>query len=313
MKITQRAFSGQEDLRAMEALARKFRADNLHVTDLPYHTCTWALDDPGHTRLWWDETGRLLAWVILQIPFDALDFACHPEVEAALLPEMLAWADEYSRAHHEIIPLGTPEDQPCWFVNVFADQAERICTLEAAGFACQADVGEYSWTKVFMQRPADLPVKEYRIPPGFVVRPLAGESEVEAYVQLHRAIFGTKNMTADWKRRLLQHPDYTPDLDLIVATPDGRLAAFCVCWLDRHGPELIGQIEPLGCHRDFRHFALGRVALAEGLRRMQAHGAKKLFVEANNWRNTAFRLYESMGFKVVRDVLVYRRDYGTER
>jgi ribosomal protein S18 acetylase RimI-like enzyme len=108
---------------------------------------------------------------------------------------------------------------------------------------------------------------------------------------------------------MLQHPDYVPDLDLVVTAPDGRLAAFCVCWLDRHGPEPIGQIEPLGCQADFRNSVLGRVALTEGLRRLLAHGAKMIFVETDNWRNTAFRLYESVGFDVVRDVLVYRKDY----
>jgi len=44
------------------------------------------------------------------------------------------------------------------------------------------------------------------------------------------------------------------------------------CWLDSQGSEIIGQIEPLGCHPDFRRYALGRLALAEGLRRMRAHG-----------------------------------------
>ncbi len=307
MITTSQILSGETDLRAMEALARATRADNLHFTDLPYRFCSWALDDPENVRLWRDESGRLLAWMVMHVSFYSLDFACRPEMEAALLPEMLAWADERSRAHPEMIPLGTPESKPCWFVNVFADQPARLRLLEAAGFASQADVGENSWTKVFMQRPADLPVNDYRIPPGFTVRPLNGEGEVEAYVQVHRETFGSKNMTADWRRRTLRHPAHVPDLDLVAVAPNGRLGAFCVCWLDPE--DAIGQIEPLGCHPDFRRYALGRVALAEGLRRLQAHGAKKIFVETDNWRNTAFQLYESLGFEVAREVLVYRKDY----
>jgi ribosomal protein S18 acetylase RimI-like enzyme len=66
----------------------------------------------------------------------------------------------------------------------------------------------------------------------------------------------------------------------------------------------------LGCHKDFRQYALGRVALAEGLRRLQALGARNIFVETDNYRNTAFRLYQSFGFEVLQDVLVYRKDYG---
>lgn len=309
MNIHSRTFSDENDLRAMEALAREFRTNNLHVTDLPYRLSTWALDDPENISLWQDETGRLLALAMLQIPLESLDFSGHPDIESDLMPQILAWADEHSQEHHELIPLGTPDNHPCWFAHVFSDQCARIRMLEAAGFACQADVGKDSWSKVLMQRPADLPVKEHRTPEGFVVCPLAGESEVEAYVQLHRETFRSKVMTAGWRRRMFQHPDYIPDLDLVVAAPGGRLAAFCICWLESHASEKIGQLKPLGYHPDFRGYALGRVALAEGLRRMQAHGAKKLFVETDNWRTTAFQLYESLGFQVERDVLVYRKDY----
>ncbi len=307
MKLDSRALTNDNDLRAMETLARETHANNLHVTDLPWRFCSWALDIPENFRLWHDENGRLLAWAMLCIPFESLDFVCLPEVEADLLPLILAWADERSRIHPGMIPLGTPEGKPCWFINVFVDQVERIRLLEAAGFSDQSDVGEYSWSKVFMRRPANLPVKDYRIPEGFVVRPLAGEGEVETYVQLHRQTFGSKNMTVEWRKRIIRHPDYTPDLDIVVAAPDGRLGAFCVCWFDPQAG--VGHIEPLGCHPNFRRYALGRLALVEGLRRLQAHGAQEIFVETDNWRNTAFRLYESLGFQVVRDVLVYRKDY----
>ena len=99
MKIRQCSFSGENDLRAMESLAHDFRAANLHVTDLPYRLCSWALDDPENIRLWNDETGRLLAWAVLQIPQDALDFVCALEMESDLLPRILAWADERSLEH----------------------------------------------------------------------------------------------------------------------------------------------------------------------------------------------------------------------
>jgi ribosomal protein S18 acetylase RimI-like enzyme len=309
MQIHQHAFSGENDFRAMGILARQTRADNLHVTDLPYRFSSASLDDFENIRLWRDEDDRLLAWAMLESIHDSLDFVCLPEMESDLLPQILEWADQRSRQHPELIPLGTPDDGPCWFVNIFSEQSYRIRILEAAGFACQSDVGEFSWSKVFMQRPAGLPIKDYRIPEGFVIRPLAGVNEVEEYVQLHRETFHSRSMTVAWRTRLLQHPDYVPDLDLVVAAPDGRLGAFCICWLDSQWSEMVGQIEPLGCHPDFRRYALGRLALAEGLRRLYAHGATHINVETDNWRNTAFQLYQSLGFQVIKDVLVYRKDY----
>jgi mycothiol synthase len=309
MQILETPFSGENDFREMETLAREFRSDNLHVTDLPYRISSWAINDPENIGLWKDASGSLAAWAILQGPFCSVDIACQPELEASLIPNILNWVDERSREHPDRVPRGTPSGGRCWFIDAFSDQKERVRALESAGYACQANVGDYSLSEVLMQRQASIPVKEYRIPEGFVIRPMAGESEVEAYVDLHQKTFDTKNMTVDWRLRTLHHPDYRPELDLVVVSPDQRLAAFCIGWLDDHGPEKTGQIEPLGCHPDFRQFALGRLALAEGLRRLQNLGAKKMFVETDSWRNTAFQLYESLGFQVVRDVLVYRKDY----
>ncbi len=152
-------------------------------------------------------------------------------------------------------------------------------------------------------------MKDYRIPPGFNIRPLNGETEAEAYVALHRKVFDSEMMTLDWRKRTIRHPGHIADLDLVVEAPDGRLGAFCVCWLDSDGVETTGRIEPLGCHPDFRRYALGRLALTEGLRRLYAHGASKVFVETDCFRSTAFDLYESVGFRVIRDVRVYRKDY----
>ncbi len=93
----------------------------------------------------------------------------------------------------------------------------------------------------------------------------------------------------------------------MVEGPDGRLAAFCICWLDDITKE--GQVEPLGCGKDYRRYALGRVALAEGLSRLQALGAKAIYVETDSYRITVVVLYESFYFQVIEDVLVYRKDY----
>jgi ribosomal protein S18 acetylase RimI-like enzyme len=301
MEIMNRSYQSKADQALMMALARQHPAEHLRVLDLPYRFSSWALDDPENAHLWFDSGGSLLGWVVMQSPFWTIDFTCHPEAVNAIYRELLAWADERAR---QIV--GTPWGRPAWFVNVFSDQSLLTQELETAGFANQVDVGEDSWSKIFMRRLAELPVEDYRIPQGFTVRSLDGEAEVEAYVGLHRSVFESKNMTVAWRRRTLQHPDYRPDLDVVVAAPDGKLAAFCVSWL--HGRN--GQIEPLGCGAEYRRYALGRAALAEGLRRLQRAGAQDIYVETDNYRNTAMQLYEHMGFEVFRNVWVYRKDYS---
>ena len=116
-------------------------------------------------------------------------------------------------------------------------------------------------------------------------------------------------MTKEWRQRTLKHPAYIPALDLVAVAPDGRLAAFCIGWLNKNSSaETRGQIEPMGVRKEFRKLGLGRSILTEGLHRLQQHGAKLIYVETDNYRDEAFLLYESVGYQVIEDVLVYRKD-----
>ena len=289
----------------MQHMAADYFGDHMHVIDLPYRFSNWSLDDPANTRLWFLPSGELAGWAVLQLPFWTLDFTCDPDLDASLLPEILAWADERSLE----MRLG-PTGRECWYLNVFADQAQRLAILQAAGWADQSNLGEDSWSKVWLRRPIDLPVGNYRIPSGFNIRPLRGQAEVGAYVDLHQTAFGTRNMTFEWRSRTLQQPGYTPELDIVVEAPDGSLVAFCIGWLLRTSDGCLrGQVEPLGCHPQYTRYALGRLALAEVLRRLVVAGAESLWVETDTYRNTAHNLYEHMGFILERNVLVLRKDY----
>jgi ribosomal protein S18 acetylase RimI-like enzyme len=96
----------------------------------------------------------------------------------------------------------------------------------------------------------------------------------------------------------------------VAVAPDGRLAAFCVGWLNDHPTgEVNGQIDPMGVHADYHRLGLGRAILYENLRRMYMHGARQVFVETDSYRNPAMALYEVVGFRVFREILVYRKDY----
>lgn len=308
MKIKQRAYAGAVDLPRMMALAHLLPADNLHVVDQPYRFSSWAFDDPTNVQLWVDEQEEVVAWVVMQTPFWSIDYACHPSVSDEVHPQLLAWADQRAKQL-----VGSDFGRPMWFVNVFVEQERRIRDLEAAGFYSVADVGENSWTKVLMQQSTLTVAASYTLPAGFMIRPLAGLSEVAAYVDLHQTVFASKNMRVEWRTRTLHQPAYRPDSDLVVAAPDGRLAAFCIGWLHRGADGNRGQIEPMGVHPDFRRLGLGQAILAEGLRRLYAQGAQEVFVETDNYRDAAFALYESVGFRVARDVLVYRKDYPSNK
>lgn len=305
MKFTPRTYNGAVDQPLMRSLADSCFRHNLHNIALPYRLCSWALDDRQNAQLWFTAEARLAAWAVLNTPFWAVDMVCAPNYETDLLPLILDWVDKRAA---EMLP--SLPDHTCWFIPAFPWQTERIKILEESGWACQTDVGEDSWSKVLMRRDDSALEKTYPPPTGFAVRPLRGQQEVQAYVNLHQAVFETKNMTVDWRARILHQPDYTPELDMVVQTPDGSLGAFSIGWVHRlQDGNLVGQVEPLGCAAQYRNRALGRVALADVLERMLTLGVRKIFVETDNYRDTAFRLYESLGFRVVDEVWQFRKDF----
>ena len=304
MNFKTRLFSGPADITAMIDLVRRFPEDQIHLADLPYRFSSWAFDFLENIRLWEDEAGQLVAWSVLQPPFWMIDYAYHPD-HSELQGQILEWAEAQAQ---QIVD--TPSGHPAWFVAVFDDQAERIRALEQAGFASQENVGPDSWSQVWMDHTMFMP--DLRpLPAGFEIRPLNGQAEVAEYVVLHQTVFGTKNMTLEWRARTLDQPGYQPDLDLVVTAPDGSLAAFCIFWLGEtaEGTRL-GTIEPMGVHADYRKLGLGKAILTEGLRRLQAKGAKHISVLTETNFDAAQALYTSAGFQITRKILIYRRNFS---
>jgi ribosomal-protein-alanine N-acetyltransferase len=198
-----------------------------------------------------------------------------------------------------------------WYINSFTGHHHHEM-LEGAGFHSQADVGEDSWTKVLFQRNA-LPRPEHRpLPEAFRIRSLNGHAEVDAYVALHRAVFQSESMTSAWRHRTLAHAAYLPQLDLVVTDAENQLAGFCIGWFTPQGPHLqpAGQIEPIGIREDVRGRGLGRALLSECLARLAAVGATSVFVETDNYRDAAFNFYRAIGFRIERDVTVYRKEFA---
>jgi mycothiol synthase len=304
MALSERPVRDEADLMRMLALVHRYPRSHLHVIDLPYRLCSWALDEPENTRLWFDGE-HLAAWAVLQTPFWSIDITCRTEDEQALYPAILNWAGQRACA-----ALETPYGRPVWFANIFRRQAERCAILEAAGFTDQGSVDEDAWSKVFMDRPTETPLHQYHLPEGFTIRPLAGETEVDAYVELQRDVFESRNMTTQWRARTLLRPEYVDTIDLVAETAQGELAGFCVGWFDSHGfgARPCGQIEPMGVREAYRKMGLGKALLTECIRRMVELGAGQIYIETDHFRGPALSLYESLGFRIIEDVRVYRKN-----
>ena len=292
------------DIPSMIDLATSACDTALHVVDLPYRLCSWALDEPESVGLWMDPRGWIAAWAVLQFPFWTFDIAVHPEAKPDLFTTALDWA-----VHRAKGLLGGPTERPCWYVLAFSDQTDRRRALDAAGFICQDDVGEDSWSQVLLRHGSPAACSPSRVE-GFTIRSLSGAEEVEAYVAAHREAFGSANMTVDWRARTLSAPHHLLEADLVAEADDGQLAGFCIGWL--HAETRTGQIEPLGVLPGFQRKGLGAALVSECNAQLAAHGATSVLVATDSFRNPARDLYEAAGFKATREILVFRKDFAPD-
>lgn len=299
MSLTMRPMRDADDPERMIDLVHATPNAHRHVIDLPYRLCSDSMQVPENVRLWEDDDA-LVAWAAWQQPFVTLDLACQGDAEEALWEAMIAWAGaRFAQIARET---GRTLD---YFVDAREDDLPWRAFLERHGF--RPDPG---WQLLHLTRALHTTPAKPNIAAGYTIRPLAGETEIAAYVDLHRAAFGTTNMTAQWRARILRMPQYAPTTDLVAAAPDGAIAAFCICWLHIGTSGIEGQIEPLGVHPAHQGHGLGRAILLEGLRRLHAHGARMAHIEVEAANGAARHLYEhDGGFQRHYTALKYMREF----
>ncbi len=152
----------------------------------------------------------------------------------------------------------------------------------------------------------DLP--QHHIPEGFRIRPLNGRLEVDAYVQLHREVFNSDNMTQSWRLRTLEHPAYVPELDLVICTSGDIPVGFCVGWIWQGR----GQIEPLGVHPEYHGMGLGTALELAALHALKNHGARSVVIDHVSLNEKALSLSMRTGFKPTNNILRYYLDVNPE-
>lgn len=88
-------------------------------------------------------------------------------------------------------------------------------------------------------------------------------------------------------------PSYLELSDLLAVSDGGVIAAYVGVAYDDINQ--LGIFEPVCTHPDFRRNHLARALMLEGLRRLQAHGAREVVVSTGGME-PANRLYDSLGF-----------------
>lgn len=298
-----RLYSNQDDLRRLGELLAAVRpperlAESPGMDDLREMLALPVVR--ANTRLWMDAVDRLVAFALVD-HYDNLVFeADWRRVGSWLESEIIAWGVLCVRR-------GKPAEAfPCSLdASCSEDNLERIAMLERYHFIRQ------ELRSLHFIRPLAEPIAPLLLPDGFRLRPVNGAEETEAWVALHRAAFGTENMTVEERIAMTQSPDYDPALDLVAVAPDGRLAGYCFCSFNRAENQAagrcVGYTDPVAVHPGFQRLGLAKTLLLAGLHALRQHGIETAALGTSSENVAMQRAAESAGFRLESVTLWYSR------
>jgi GNAT superfamily N-acetyltransferase len=256
--------------------------------------------DAVRARVWPDERDRLVAFGLFDPAWRTLTFFAAPELAPAdVVPAVLAWAEEAARAHPPT------EGKPLLQVRPRDTDRELVGLLEGRGYVREG------WRTLRFGRDLRAPIPVPRPPPGYAIRHLGGERELDAYTAMHREAFGTAHMTVERRLRLLRDPGYDPELDLVAVAPDGQLAAFVYCSVDaeenRRLPVRQGWTDPIGTRPAHRRRGLATALVLEGFRRLRARGVDRAYLGTTDGNAALQGVCAAVGYRLEHAVLAYAK------
>ncbi len=293
--LTGKIYADEIDLEAMIALLARSRPA-AHIADFPgiYDLRGLVLQPEiqENTRLWYGGDGRLHAFAITYTLYRNVYFEFAPEIWGdEIAEEIFAWGTACIQKTHAEAAEPLTLDTSCR-----EDDEKRLALLHRHGFVPDGV------RSLNLARSLRDPIPEPTLPTGFSTRPVAGEDEVEALVALHRAAFGTDNMTVTKRLAMMRVPEYDRELDLVAIAPDGRLAAFCVGSISaeengRTGQQ-IGYTDPVGTHPDFQRRGLARALLLACMRLLRERGMETAVLGTSSRNQAMQKTAKSVGFHV---------------
>lgn len=230
-------------------------------------------------HLWERSDGRLVAYAWPGPTYTNL--IVHPN-DRELLEPILVWSEERMQSHVDQLAELTTE--------AVESDTEHVGILRQRGYARTGQGRDWRI------RSLETALPEFDVPPGYAVRHLDSPEDLRQRAALTEHPYAA---------HLARAPTYRADLNLAIAAPDGRFAAFCTAWLDEQNR--IGVFEPVECLPDFRRRGLTRAMMCEAMRRLERLGASEACIVNRSENVPAGRLYESLGFQVVGRITEWRK------
>ena len=256
--------------------------------DLFQHTLLW--DDPA-------QPGNLLGWMMVDPTWPSFEVFFQPNLLGTpFAAQMYIYAEEQAFIHST-----ADAAQPMHKMWVTESDIFQHRHLESRGFT------PASWETAF-ECSLDQPIPVPGLPDGYLLRPCLGLPELERRAAAQYAAFGGTAPMEQYLRRFrafFESTAYAQALDMVVAAPDGRIAAFCIAWSD--AVTRTGHFEPVGTHPDFQRQGLGKVVLRGALQRLQQQGMLQATVFTPEKNIPAVALYRSVGFNTLNRLAHYTK------
>jgi mycothiol synthase len=270
----------------------------IHPGDLDWWLASpWPDYDLGDIFFVWRDGDKVVGWSLLSPRYPAFDVYVQPDLRASIHHgEMLDWTEArmLDLLHEE-----RPEKlRMMW---VWEDDEDLRTMLAYRHYGPSGDDMRYMTLSLAGKEKLPAP----SLPQGFMVRSMRGQTDIAARVEAHRGAFSPSRMTEESYRTVISAGQYDARSDMIVTTPDGRVASFALGWLDKEN--CIGEFEPVGTHPDFQKQGLGKAAILGGLKQMQSLGMTDAIVYVEERNAAAIALYASAGFRTTKRILDYVR------
>lgn len=247
-------------------------------------TRIWKQDNKIVGFAFMDEYNNL--WFDTETEFSLLD-----ELET----EIIEWGVLCRKRH--IVEISADHTLDC---TCNADNYRRISTLENHGFILEP-VRSLQYSRRLNKQ-----IAEHPLPAGFSIRCVKGRDEAGQLVALHRAAFGTNNMTIEYRLAMMSTPQYIQEMDLVAVASNNELAAFCVCGFD--DPEKkIGTTDPIGTHPSYQGIGLGKAITSSGLIALNNAGANTVRLGTSSENIAMQRLAIALGFVCVSEKLWFSK------
>ena len=228
----------------------------------------------------WEDQGSIVAVANPEEPF-VYYIQVKPEY-SHLEAEIIPWIVSHSKTKK------TGNTQTLTVVSL-EENTEREQLLSCQGFTKSGTAG------YIRLRPKDAQIQEPLLPDGFNFRAIHGREDYDRLAASVRKIFGHGDwFTGDIIESIRSCSFSIPELDIIIETPDGDIAAFCTFRVDPNSR--IAELEPLATDPDYRKLGLAKAILLEGLKRLQKHTPTLTHIGGAADNPGANRLYDSAGF-----------------